>query len=84
MSESKTRPILGQAVLNMNDYLYQLGYRSITYQWIPSHVGTHGSEVADKRATAASRSSSLCAIPLSRSDSKFIIRDAGRNLNRSL
>lgn len=84
ISESKTtNPILRQDVLNINDYLYQHGH-SIKNQWIPSHVGIHGNELADKSAAAPGSSTSLSTIPVGRTDSKFIIKDNGRNLNGSL
>lgn len=83
-SESKTANlIVTQAVISMNNYLYHHSY-TITYQWIPSHVGIHGNEVSGKRATAARGSSCLLIIPLRRTDFKFIIMDIGRSLNRRL
>lgn len=86
VSEPKTTKYGQFRFLNLNEYpknFYRHAH-TLPCQWIPSHVGIHRDDVADKTVTTAGSSSHLSAISLSRSDSRFIIKDPGRNLNRSL
>lgn len=54
------------------------------YQWIPEHVRTHDTEVADTIATSARISSQLSNVPLSRSYVCSVIFQMGRTINESL
>lgn len=61
----------------MSDYLHQHG-RTLTYQGVPGLGEIHWSQVADTIHPF------LFTIPVSQSDTNYLIKDLGRNLNQSL
>ena len=61
---SKSRPEILQQILNNTTLLAKLGV-SITFVWIPSHIGIKGNEIADSIAKQASKQGSEINIKLS-------------------